>query len=41
MAHPKQAITAKDWLLLSLFFLLVIAEVTYILGQLQKGVNLP
>jgi hypothetical protein len=41
MAHPKQAITRKDWLLLSLFFLLVIAEVTYILGQLPKGVNLP
>lgn len=41
MAHPKQAITAKDWLLLSLFFLLVIAEVVYILSQLPKGAYIP
>jgi hypothetical protein len=41
MAHPKQAITRKDWLLLSLFFLLVIAEVTYLLNQLPKGAYIP
>jgi hypothetical protein len=41
MAHPKQIITRKDWLLLSLFFLIVMAEATYLLSELPKGVNLP
>jgi hypothetical protein len=38
MAHPKKSvITAKDWLYLSLFFLLVVLEMVYVLNQFALG----
>jgi hypothetical protein len=41
MAHPKQAITRKDWLLLSLFFLIIISEATWLLSQLPHATDPP
>lgn len=36
-APKKSVITPKDWLLLSLFFLLVVLEMAYVLNQFAAG----